>query len=133
MATINRTTQLFRDFDLAFASHPNTKDVSMKRNQDAVKQALKNLILTEFYERPFHSEIGSPVRALLFELATPLTANSIQRAVIDVITNFEPRVQLLDVIVILKDETNECDISILYNIIGFQTVEELNFILERTR
>jgi phage baseplate assembly protein W len=133
MATINRTTQLFRDFDLAFTSHPNTKDVSMKRNQDAVKQALKNLILTEFYERPFHSEIGSPVRALLFELATPLTANSIQRAVIDVITNFEPRVQLLDVIVILKDETNECDISILYNIIGFQTVEELNFILERTR
>jgi phage baseplate assembly protein W len=133
MATINRTTQIFRDFDLAFAAHPNTKDISIKRNQDAVKQSLKNLILTEFYERPFHSEIGSPVRSLLFELATPLTANSMQRAIIDVITNFEPRVQLLDVSVSLRDETNECDISISYNIIGFQTVEELNFILERTR
>jgi phage baseplate assembly protein W len=133
MATINRTTHIFRDFDLAFAAHPNTKDISIKRNQDAVKQSLKNLILTEFYERPFHSEIGSPVRSLLFELATPLTANSMQRAIIDVITNFEPRVQLLDVSVSLRDETNECDISISYNIIGFQTVEELNFILERTR
>lgn len=133
MATINRTTQIFRDFDLAFASHPNTKDLAIKRNQDAVKQSLKNLIQTQYFERPFHSEIGSPVRALLFELATPLTTNAIRRGIIDVISNFEPRVRLEDVQVLMKDETNSCDISISYSIVGLQTLEQLDITLERTR
>ncbi len=133
MATINRTTQIFRDFDLAFASHPNTKDLAIKRNQDAVKQSLKNLIQTQYFERPFHSEIGSPVRALLFELATPLTTNAIRRGIIDVISNFEPRVRLEDVQVLMKDETNSCDISISYSVVGLQTLEQLDITLERTR
>lgn len=133
MATINRTTQIFRDFDLAFASHPNTKDLSIKKNQDAVKQALKNLIQTQFYERPFHSEIGSPVRALLFELASPLTVNAIRRGIIDVISNFEPRVRLEDVQVFMREENNECEISIIYTVVGLQTLEQLDITLERTR
>jgi len=133
MATINRTTQIFRDFDLAFAAHPNTKDLAVKRNQDAVKQSLKNLIQTQYFERPFHSEIGSPVRALLFELATPLTTNAIRRGIIDVISNFEPRVRLEDVQVLMRDETNECDISITYSVVGLQTLEQLDITLERTR
>jgi phage baseplate assembly protein W len=133
MATINRTTQIFRDFDLAFSSHPNTKDIAVKRDGEAVKQSVKNLILTQYYERPFHSEIGSPVRSLLFDLATPLTANSMKRGIIDVIESYEPRVRLLDVNVNLQDENNACEISITYNIVGFQTVEDLTFALERTR
>lgn len=133
MATINRTTQIFRDFDLAFASHPNTKDLTIKKNEDAVKQSLRNLIQTQYYERPFHSEIGSPVRSLLFELATPLVTNAIRRGIIDVIINFEPRVQLQDVQVLMKDETNECDISIVYSVVGLQTLEQLDLTLERTR
>ena len=133
MATINRTTQIFRDFDLAFAAHPNTKGLAIKKNEDAVKQSLRNLINTQYYERPFHSEIGSPVRSLLFELATPLVTNAIRRGIIDVISNFEPRVQLQDVQVLMKDETNECDISISYTVVGLQTLEQLDLTLERTR
>ena len=133
MATITRTTQIFRDFDLAFSSHPNTKDITIKRNEDAVKQSLKNLILTNYYERPFHSEIGSPVRALLFELATPLTSHMMKRGIIDVIENFEPRVKVTDVVVNMRDQTNSCEVSIIFEIIGLQTVSELYLTLERTR
>lgn len=133
MATITRTTQIFKDFDLAFSAHPNTKDITKKRDEDAVKQALKNLILTNYYERPFHSEIGSPVRALLFELATPLTSHMMKRGIMDTIENFEPRVKVLDVQVGMKDQTNSCDISITFEIKGLQTVSQLNLTLERTR
>lgn len=133
MATITKRTQIFKDFDLAFSAHPNTKDLAKKRDEDAVKQALKNLILTNYYERPFHSEIGSPVRALLFELATPLTAHAMRRGIIDVIQNFEPRVRVEQVDVNLNDDVNSCDISIQYTIIGLQTVSKLDITLERTR
>lgn len=133
MATINRRTQIFRDFDLAFTAHPNTKDLAVKRDENAVKQSLKNLIQTQYFERPFHSEIGSPVRALLFELATPLTTNAIRRGIIDVISNYEPRVRLEDVQVLMRDENNECDISITYTVVGLQTLEQLDLTLERTR
>lgn len=133
MATITRTNQIFKDFDLAFSAHPNTHDITKKRDEDAIKQSLKNLILTNYYERPFHSEIGSPVRALLFELATPLTAHMLKRGIIDVIQNFEPRVSVQDVSISMKDQTNSCDISITFTIIGLQTISQLYLTLERTR
>jgi phage baseplate assembly protein W len=133
MATTTRINQIFKDFDLAFASHPNTKDLVKKRDSDAIKQALKNLILTQYYERPFHSEIGSPVRALLFELATPLTAHAMQRGIEDVIRNFEPRVLLDNVNVIMRQDNNSCDVTITYTVVGLQTTEYLQLTLERTR
>jgi phage baseplate assembly protein W len=133
MATITRTTQIFRDLDLAFAAHPNTKDVVRKRDGDAIKQSVRNLILTNYFERPFHSEIGSPVRSLLFELATPMTVHSMKRGIIDVIENFEPRVRLDDVIIIMNEDDNSCNITIQYTVIGLQTTQQLDITLERTR
>jgi phage baseplate assembly protein W len=133
MATISRITQIFKDLDLLFSAHPNTKDVVKKRDEDAIKQSVKNLILTQYYERPFHSEIGSPVRGLLFELATPLTVHTLKRGIIDTLTNFEPRIRVLEVNVFMQDETNSCDIVITYEIIGLQTTEELTITVERTR
>jgi phage baseplate assembly protein W len=133
MATINRTTQIFRDFDLAFSSHPNTEDLAVKRDAEAVKQSLRNLILTQYYERPFHSEIGSPVRALLFEFASPLTVNAMKRAIIDVIGNFEPRVAIDDVQIFFREENNECTISIQFRVVGLQSTQQLDILIERTR
>jgi len=133
MATINRTTQIFRDFDLAFSSHPNTEDLAVKRDAEAVKQSLRNLILTQYYERPFHSEIGSPIRSLLFEFASPLTVNAMRRAIIDVISNFEPRVALDDVQIFFRDENNECTISIQFRVVGLQSTQQLDILIERTR
>jgi phage baseplate assembly protein W len=133
MATITKTTQIFKDFDLAFSAHPNTKDLVKKRDDDAVRQSIKNLILTNYYERPFHSEIGSPVRSLLFELATPLTAHTMRRGIQDVIENFEPRVRIENIDVNLNDDNNSCDISIEYTVIGLQTISRIDITLERTR
>jgi len=133
MVTITRQTQIFKDIDLLFTAHPNTKDVVKKRNEEAIKQSVKSLILTQYYERPFHSEIGSPVRGLLFELATPLTVHTLKRGIIDTLENFEPRIRVLDVNIFMQDEQNACDISITYEIIGLQTTEELTITVERTR
>jgi phage baseplate assembly protein W len=133
MATISRTTQIFKDLDLAFASHPNTKDLAKKTNAEAIKQSLKTLLLTQYYERPFHSEIGSPVRSLLFELATPLLQQSIQRSIIDTIQNFEPRVSVEDVYVFVKDDNNDVLITVTFTIVGLETLEQLELTLERTR
>ena len=133
MATLTRTTQIFRDFDLAFSAHPNTGDLAILKNEDAVKQAIKILVLTNFYERPFHSELGSPVRSMLFELTTPLTIHTIRRAITDVIENFEPRVRVDSVDVSVNDDSNTCNIIVNYTVIGLQTIQELNITVERTR
>jgi hypothetical protein len=68
-----RNTRTFTDLDLNFLAHPVTKDVTAKTDEQAVKASIRNLILTSNYEKPFHPEIGSPIKSLLFEPATPLT------------------------------------------------------------
>ena len=87
----------YKDLDLDFIPHPVTKDLVSKINDEAVKRSIRNLVLLNTYEKPFHPEIGSDVRNLLFELATPLTAIRLKKAIEEVIENFEPRAQLLDI------------------------------------
>ena len=70
-----RNTRTFTDLDLNFFAHPVTKDVTTKIDEQAIKSSVRNLILTSNYEKPFHPEIGSPLKSLLFEPATPLKIN----------------------------------------------------------
>ena len=86
-----RNTRTFSDLDLNFTAHPVTKDISRRFDENAVKASLKNLVMTSNYERPFHSELGSQVRALLFEPATPMTRVLLERSIIELVTNFEDR------------------------------------------
>lgn len=128
-----RNTRLFSDIDLNFVLHPVTHDVTRRLDEESVKHAVKNLILTRNYERPFHSEIGSPVKQLLFEPMTPLTGMMVRRAIIDLISNFEPRVVLLDVQVIPSEENNSLYINITFRIVNTERPITLDLILERTR
>lgn len=128
-----RNTRLFSDLDLNFRPHPVTGDVIIKKDVEAVKQALKNLIQVRNYEKPFHSEIGSPIRAALFEPMTPMTSFMVRRAIVDLISNFEKRVQLLNVEVIASPENNSLYVNIVFKIINTETPLELEFMLERTR
>ena len=82
-------------------AHPTTGDVMKKTGVDAIKRSIRNLILTNFYDRPFRSYIGSNAQKLLFENANPLTANFLKDAIQEVITNYEPRVKVNDIRVIL--------------------------------
>lgn len=128
-----RKTRVFQDLDLNFTPHPVTKDIVRKYDENAIKQSLKNLILTRNFERPFHSEIGSPIRALMFELVTPLTALTIKRAIIDVVNNFEPRVELLSVDPVVSPDNNSLYVSITFKIRNTERPITLDLLLERTR
>lgn len=130
MAKISR---LFTDLDLNFLAHPTTKDVTTLVNEQAVKASLRNLILTSNYERPFHPEIGSPIRSLLFNNATPLTSILIERAIYQTVQNFEPRVSLINVIAKLSPDNNAVYVTIEFRILNIAIVQSINVILNRTR
>lgn len=128
-----RNTRIFSDLDLNFTAHPVTKDIVLRYDENAIKTSLKNLILTSNYERPFHSEIGSPIKRLLFEPASPMLAVVIKRAIVDVVNNFEPRVELLDVNVDVANDSNAIRITVEFKIVNTERPLSLDLVLERTR
>lgn len=128
-----RNTRTFSDLDLNFTAHPVTKDIVRRYDENAVKQALKNLIMTANYERPFHSEIGSPIRKLLFEPSSPMLAQTLRKAVTDMVNNFEPRVNLIDVRVNFLPDENSLSVTIEFTIVNTTRPLTVEIILERTR
>jgi phage baseplate assembly protein W len=128
-----RNTRIYSDLDFNFTAHPVTKDVVRRYDENAVKTALKNLILTRNYERPFHSEIGSPIRALLFEPASPMLNVTLKRAIVDVVNNFEPRVVLTDVQVNSSPDTNSIYVTLYFKLQNTERPLTLELTLERTR
>lgn len=128
-----RNTRTFSDLDLNFTKHPVTKDVVRKFDEEAIKAAVKNLVLTQNYERPFHSEIGSQIRGLLFEPATPLLKAMLKKAITNTLISFEPRITLLDVVVNLLPDTNEVYVSIYFTIVNTVRPLQVDLILTRTR
>ena len=124
---------VFSDLDLDFDAHPNTKQLTLLKGDAAVSRAFRNLVLTNHYERPFHPEIGSNVRQLLFENILESTAGSIRNAIIETAKNFEPRIRIIDVNVIAQPDKNRYDVIVEYFIINEATARKLNFFLERIR
>jgi hypothetical protein len=135
MAIANsRSTQIFKDISLSFAKHPVTGDVAKLSDVDAVKRSVRNLINTNFYERPFHPEIGSDVRATLFEPVSPSTASLLARHIEDCIVNFEPRAELSNVIVAGDIDRNRYDVTIEFYVINSAAeLQTLDIFLERLR
>ena len=122
----------YSDLDLFFSKN-RSKDVNKLVDVQAVKRAVRNLVLTNFYEKPFHPEIGSGVRGMLFELATPLTAIALSQAIEDVINNYEPRAIINFVNVNLSDR-NSYDVTISFAVNNAPTeLVYLSFILETLR
>jgi phage baseplate assembly protein W len=128
-----RNTRTFSDLDFNFTAHPVTGDIVRRFDENAVKSSLRNLILTANYERPFHSEIGSPIKRLLFEPATPMLQVMLKRAITDTVNNFEPRVELLDVGVVVSADTYTVNVSIEFRIVNTTRPITLDLTLERTR
>lgn len=128
-----RNTRTFSDLDLNFLAHPATRDITRKFDEQSIKQSLKSLILTQNYERPFHSEIGSQLRGLLFENASPMLDILIQRSIMDTITNFEPRVRLLEVDVNVSPDNNEVYVTIEFIIVNTTKPITVDLVLKRTR
>ena len=87
----------YADLDLDFIAHPITGDVSKKTGPDAVARSIRNLVMTNYYDRPFRSQIGSNALKMLFENIGPLTAINLETAISDVVNTFEPRAKLIGV------------------------------------
>ena len=101
-----RSNNLYTDLNLNFAKNPATKDVTRLKDVEAVKRSVRNLILTNRFERPLHPEIGANVRALLFENMTPVTEQLLTERIADTLRVYEPRAVLNDVVVSGSLDTN---------------------------
>lgn len=128
----------YSDLDLDFLAHPTTGDVVKKTGIDAIKRSVRNLILTNYYEKPFRPGIGSNAQKILFDNINPFTANFLKDAIIEVITNFEPRVRLAEdqndgVIVNVNADNNGYDVRITFTILNSGAPATISLFLERIR
>lgn len=127
----------YRDLDLDFIKHPATKDIVKKTGIDAIKRSIRNLVLTNFYDRPFRPALGSSAQQILFDNINPFTAIFLQNAIAEVINNFEPRVQLIDgaagVRVTVDPDNDGYNATISFIIINTSTPAQINIFLERLR
>ena len=130
---ITRNTRQYTDLDLFFGRKTNN-DVSKVTDIQAVKRSIRNLVLLNAYEKPFHPEISSGVRGMLFENMTPVTAVIIARKVEDVINNFEPRARLVGVRASPDLDRNAYEITVEFYVVNAPTeLVDLSVMLERLR
>jgi hypothetical protein len=111
--------------------NPFTKDIYKVTNENSIKQAVKNLVLTVPGEKPFQPLVGSRVNELLFEPLDAFTADAIKEEVINTIKQYEPRVNLTKVEVTPIYANNKINIDIEYQIVGLPIVESISFVLQR--
>ena len=121
----------FKDVGMSFLLNVFTKDAAVVKNENAIKQSIKNLVLTQKGEKLFQPEIGSGVYELLFEPRDPFTADSIRDEIINTLGQYEPRITILEVDVEPNEDTNTFDVTVEYRIVGQPIVETVNFILQR--
>ena len=130
----DRSAQQYSDLDLFFAMKKASKDVSRVFDIQAVKRSVRNLILMNHYEKPFHPEIGSGVRDVLFENMTPTTSHILTRKIEMVIEQFEPRARLISVKAFPNLDRNEYECTITFYVVNAPTeLVHLTVFLERLR
>lgn len=133
MAGKTKKQEIFSDLDLGFYAHPSTHAVTRKTNRESVRQSVKSLILTDYYERPFKSNIGCSIRYYLFELFSPAVKQQMERAIREVITNYEPRADVIAVMVEERTDEHALVVSVAFMIINDPDPVVLDVILERVR
>lgn len=126
-------TRTFVDLDASFMPNPVTGDLTVRTDEQAVKFAIRSLILTNYFERPFQSSLGSPVGQLLFENIGPNFEIILEQSIKDVINNYEPRVDVLNIDVFAKEEYNEVYINIVFKIKNTEKPLDISVTLKRTR
>lgn len=133
MATSSKRQRTFSDLDLNFTAHPVTGDVARLYDENAIKRSVRNLLQTNNFERPFHSEIGSQIRALLFEPASPILNTMLKRVITDTINTFEPRVVVNSVTVSSNQDNNSLNVTLVFTIVNTVNPVTMNVVLQRTR
>jgi len=130
MAKVQNTSS---DLDINFDRNPLSGDVAVRRDEEAIKRSLKNLILLKRNEKPFHPEIYSGIQDMLFELVDPLTVIEVKKRISDTIRNYEPRVNTAVVDVADVIDRNEIRITIHFTIKNVQRVFSTTVAVTRLR
>jgi phage baseplate assembly protein W len=131
---VTRISRSFKDISLSFEPHPVTKDLPILKNQNAIIRSIRNLVETIPNERFFNPSLGSDVRSSLFEFVDFATASIIREQIINTISNYEPRVDNVDIEVNPSPDTNEFEVTVIFDIIGQEVpTQQFSFILEATR
>tara|TARA_B100000085_G_scaffold24100_1_gene20271 strand:+ start:136 stop:561 length:426 start_codon:yes stop_codon:yes gene_type:complete len=128
-----RNSRPFRDIDLDFDRNIVTNDVNIVEDVVAIKRSVRNLIQTNYYERPFNPELGCGIRELLFEPFTPMTKVFIERKIQEVLVNFEPRITLQNVAVDDDQDRNRLVVDIYFYIVGVSGPQQVQTFLQRVR
>lgn len=123
----------YADLDLDFLAHPTTKDVMKKTGVEAIKRSVRNLLLTNFYDRPFQSYIGSNALKILFDNATPMSATFLKNAIIETLKSYEPRIRVDDVEVKFDFDNNGYNVQLFFTIVNRNEPAAITLFLERIR
>ena len=128
-----KSTRTYVDLDLDFTRHPVTNDVVKITDVEAVKRSVRNLINTQFYERPFHPELGCGVRDMLFENYTPMTGIFMRRKIEEVLRNYEPRANLTSIQVNEQMDRNAIDVVVNFYVLNLPNPVSVTTTLQRIR
>ena len=128
-----RSSRIFKDLNLDFQQNTATKDIQKIKDVEAVKRSVRNLINTNHYEKPFHPEIGSNLRAMLFELMSPQMNHLISKQIENLINNYEPRCNLVEVFAQPMFERNGYSVQISFMVNNHQEPVIVESFLERLR
>jgi len=132
MATIARN-ETYKDLDFAFKQNPNTNDVGIKKNNDAVIQSCLNILQSNHGERPFDYEFGANLRAYLFENMTNITAANMSTSINLALENYEPRIEVLNTNIQTKPEDNEVYITVTGRVLSNNEIIDISTTIERLR
>ena len=132
-ARIVSKSKEWRDLDLSLKIHPIRKDIIPLRDDAAIKNALRNLLVSNFYERPFNPALGANLKGLLFEPVDNITKISLRENIERVITRFEPRVEILDIVINDIPDKNAYNIILKFLIKEYDSTESVEIILRRLR
>ena len=128
-----RSSRIFKDLNLDFQQNTATKDIQKITDIEAVKRSVRNLINTNHYEKPFHQEIGSNLRAMLFELMSPQMNHLISKQIENLINNYEPRCNLVEVFAQPMFDRNGYSVQISFMVNNHQEPVIVESFLERLR
>lgn len=127
-------SRAFKDISLSFVRNPITDDILTLQNEDAIKKSVKNLVLTILGERFFNSLIGTSLSSSLFELNLEEISATLQDTIAEVLENFEPRIRLKDVNYNFTPDSNDVEIEVSYDIVGFPfPTQTIQFLLQPSR
>ena len=129
---LSKVSRVFKDISFNFTKHPVTHDVVILKNEEAIKQSVKNLVLTKIGERLFKPFLGTNTTSYLFELNSTISENTLIEEIELVLQTYEPRIRLQRISTNITEDSNEFDVVIDYSIVGIPNIiQTLDFILVR--